>query len=700
MNYKIFFFILGIFFISLVVADIISVNSGGSNQTILNPGGNIEGFFSQANRIPIASNLILFSSSGDNNTNDNLSISYSSYDPDGNPITNITDWRLDGSSIAVLNMPFDKNVAEITSGTIRDYSTYGNNGTLGGGTISYAPTWNSSCQVGGCYEFDGVEDYVNIGDKSSLSFTNNIFTISFWVKRETLSNQVGVLKKSGSGWEYAIAEFSTPGSLVFNSWTSGGTNVYSNTVSYSDLTWVNFIWVANGATSIIYKNGVQASSSSKSIYNMSDTSSSFDIGEGGNSGGLKYMNGSIDEVQIFNRALSAEQIQVMYQVGLAGHQVEKMVSEETDKGDIWRVALTPNDRVVDGVTILSNTLTIEDAAPNDPLDVTLVSLNGRNESDTNLNCSAYISDVDDSTLDVNINWFKDNVSQFNQTFPGENNASTFSTLLDSGNLTLGDVWMCSMRTYDGALYSNWIDSNELEIIDITPPNITIISPNSTHNYTTLDVDFNVTLIENENVSMCFYSLDYDSNVTMNEVNDSYFWYEPVLGPGPHFVEFYCNDTSNNWGYNATNFTILNEAGISILFSDNLSDGVRWNVVSLPADDLDALGNNFNGSTYYYMNVSAMNTLVDIYVKADGNLFTSSLDELGLGNETYAVNTTDPTVSNSTVLTMTTNYTLIAGGLGDSSVIYMKFYLDAPSNQPAGIYTNNLFFKAVREGESP
>jgi len=273
-------------------------------------------------------------------------------------------------------------------------------------------------------------------------------------------------------------------------------------------------------------------------------------------------------------------------------------------------------------------------------------------------------------------------------------------LLLNGNLTLGDVWKCSVSVSDPYNSTQFINSNDLTIIDITNPNVTIISPNSSINYPTLDVDFNVSVSENENISACLYSLDFDSNVTMNRLNDSYFWDSPNLGPGPHDLTYYCNDTSNNWGTNSTNFSIANSAAISILLSDNLTSEIRWNVLYLPVNDLDAVGNNLNSSTWYMINISATNTLVDLYVKADGDLYTESLDVLGLGNETYTFNSTDPTVSGSNKTTMTINYSLIGDALGDNSVIYMKFYLDAPSTQSAGIYSNALQFRAVRNGETP
>ncbi|NCO18087.1 hypothetical protein COT60_02340 [Candidatus Pacearchaeota archaeon CG09_land_8_20_14_0_10_30_9] len=330
----------------------------------------------------------------------------------------------------------------------------------------------------------------------------------------------------------------------------------------------------------------------------------------------------------------------------------------------------------------------------------LTSLNGRNESNTNLNCSFDVVDQDSPTLNVSVKWYKNESYQFLVNHSSISNNTHVNSLLLNGNLTLGDVWKCSVSVSDPYNSTQFINSNDLTIIDITNPNVTIISPNSSINYPTLDVDFNVSVSENENISACLYSLDFDSNVTMNRLNDSYFWDSPNLGPGPHDLTYYCNDTSNNWGTNSTNFTILNSAAISILLSDNLTSEIRWNVLYLPVNDLDAVGNNLNSSTWYMINISATNTLVDLYVKADGDLYTESLDVLGLGNETYTFNSTDPTVSGSNKTTMTINYSLIGDALGDNSVIYMKFYLDAPSTQSAGIYSNALQFRAVRNGETP
>jgi len=70
---------------------------------------------------------------------------------------------LNGASFAVLNMPFDTNRTGQTGSVIRDYSLNKNNGTLNGSMI-----WTASGISGGAYDFDGLNDYINVADSSGL----------------------------------------------------------------------------------------------------------------------------------------------------------------------------------------------------------------------------------------------------------------------------------------------------------------------------------------------------------------------------------------------------------------------------------------------------------------------------------------------------------------------------------------------------
>jgi len=89
--------------------------------------------------------------------------------------------------------------------------------------------------------------------------------------------------------------------------------------------------------------------------------------------------------------------------------------------------------------------------------------------------------------------------------------------------------------------------------DATPPSIIIESPDNT-TYDTSQMWFNVTL--NENGDWCGYSLDGQSNRTMSSDSVTHFYdFNSSLPDGTHHVEFYCNDSYGNMGFNETWFTI-------------------------------------------------------------------------------------------------------------------------------------------------
>jgi len=64
-------------------------------------------------------------------------------------------------------------------------------------------------------------------------------------------------------------------------------------------------------------------------------------------------NGTMDDIMIFNRSLSQEQIQALY-----NNRTDLIVSNETSPGDKWSACITPNDGYEDGTRACSDNLTI------------------------------------------------------------------------------------------------------------------------------------------------------------------------------------------------------------------------------------------------------------------------------------------------------------------------------------------------------
>ncbi|UCF42956.1 MAG: hypothetical protein JSV99_10280 [Planctomycetota bacterium] len=216
------------------------------------------------------------------------------------------------------------------------------------GTI-YGATWTSG-QVGGALDFDGSNDYVEVVDPGdeSLDFGSGNFTISLWFK--TTDTDGEVVDKSGgnkgrqTGYSVYVGTFGTinDGEIGFR--VSDGTNrdLIKTNNTYNDGGWHHLAAVRTGSGSAnldIYVDGVDVSTSSVLNEVASGISNSYDL-----SIGAKYyagytdvwgnfLNGGIDEVGIWDRALSAAEVEQLYEKGLAGHEYIDPVFADAEGGD-------------------------------------------------------------------------------------------------------------------------------------------------------------------------------------------------------------------------------------------------------------------------------------------------------------------------------------------------------------------------------
>ena len=67
-----------------------------------------------------------------------------------------------------------------------------------------------------------------------------------------------------------------------------------------------------------------------------------------------YFEGDIDEVKIFNRSLTSQEISAIYSSGSGNDEI--IVSQETSVDDVWQTCLTPNDGVQNGDEKCSNSV--------------------------------------------------------------------------------------------------------------------------------------------------------------------------------------------------------------------------------------------------------------------------------------------------------------------------------------------------------
>ncbi|TAL47552.1 LamG domain-containing protein, partial [archaeon] len=192
-----------------------------------------------------------------------------------------------------------------------DSSEQGNAGTLGNSTTGTAPTWitNSSCRFGSCLNFNSSQ-FVNVSSSSSLNIANAI-TIDAWIKGSVDSTEHPIVSKTDE-------DTSTGYRLILNSgngigfYTLGVSDVYTSTsTTLASNQWYHVVATYDGSNKKIYING-QLDVSEAGTGSISTNSNSLYIGQRHNPP-ILYFNGSIDDVKIWNRSLSATEVQAEYQ---------------------------------------------------------------------------------------------------------------------------------------------------------------------------------------------------------------------------------------------------------------------------------------------------------------------------------------------------------------------------------------------------
>ena len=182
--------------------------------------------------------------------------------------------------------------------TILDTTTNGHVGTLNGAT------WTASGKYGGALVFNGSSNWVTIPDHPSLDLTNGA-TVMAWVYPAALSGYRTIaMKETPGGAAYYL--YSAPGDLAMGGGGfGGGYHEISGGAVIPLNTWTHIATTYNGTIFRVYRNGIEVATLSYS--GAFDTSGSpFRIG--GNSIWNEWWQGRIDEVRVYNRALTATEI--------------------------------------------------------------------------------------------------------------------------------------------------------------------------------------------------------------------------------------------------------------------------------------------------------------------------------------------------------------------------------------------------------
>jgi len=225
--------------------------------------------------------------------------------------------------------PFDGQVTSWTSNTTRDISGNGNTGSFVALSTTTSPV---AGEIGHALKFNGISSNVSVN--SNLGFTNR-FTFAAWVRFNDLTDWQTLIGQDTSSWSGGNATFylqksgngpncgrlaDTLGIALGIDALSCPVTAYSNT-SVVTGRWYHAVGTYDGATLKFYQDGVLASSTATAI-TMGSQVAPLLIGAGyyANSK-VDFVNGLIDDVRVYNRALTAGEVAQLYHLGTAnaGH---------------------------------------------------------------------------------------------------------------------------------------------------------------------------------------------------------------------------------------------------------------------------------------------------------------------------------------------------------------------------------------------
>ena len=316
-------------------------------------------------------NVRLESSSGD--ADGDLSLSF---DTGGGVLTAVTDWQVDGESIAGHLLPFDR----LASQTSPDYAEKSRDCSAPDESATPGPEGG---RVGRAHVFDGTDD--ELVCPSGVDF-GRPFGFEMWVRPSGTAQQsanagVAAAVDDRQEWSWQLRYGSPDGGhlgVKFHPeqgeplWLSAGQAMEGGR-------WHHLAVTHDGSTVRMYLDGTEVDSAAASRLVAVDQ---LTIGQ---DGWDQYFAGRLDGARVYRRALSADQIRAFYRAGRQGREGRTLVAAELRPGETWRACVTPSAEAGDGETVCSNRVELppsETGPPDDASDVTKLGIRGDGSDET------------------------------------------------------------------------------------------------------------------------------------------------------------------------------------------------------------------------------------------------------------------------------------------------------------------------------
>ncbi len=498
---------------------------------------------------PSIGSIVLNSTDGSNFTTVNLT-AYPITLSDGANV--IYDWKLNDSSIKLFEMPMDGGTLCDNGGTatVCEY-IYGRNASVEG-----APTYSSTAGYGGTgvYTFDGNNDYLDV--HPDLSLTNS-FSITGWVKRSNAGGNVDTIfstREGGGTNQNVFLSFTTSNYFRFGFQNN---NLNSNSQFTSTTEWYFFAatydWDTNDRR--IYIDGGFDKGDTSLLDPDLDVSGDTYIGAFvGGAGATDHYRGEIDDIIVWNRTLTPEQIEALYL-----NRTDLISFNETSNDDVWSVCGIPNNNSENGTAICSNSLTVQADTTNPLIDISSPT-NNTNTSVNTLNINYTVTDniaidscwysndtmlsnttlADCETNITTITWGEGehNVTVWANDTSGNENSSSVTFTIDSTGPTFTTIANQTIASTDDLGY-------QIEATDAF--GVSCFNVNDTTNF---QINCSGYLENNTALSAGVYNLNITVNDTLGNNNSATMWVE-VTAPATTETTTTTTTTSSSGGGGST-----------------------------------------------------------------------------------------------------------------------------------------------------
>ena len=197
-------------------------------------------------------------------------------------------------------------------GNANDDSGNGNNGTVNGATLSTDRFGNSNS----AYDFDG-NSFISVSSTTELCLQNQ-FTISLWARRNN-STFMGLISKGrvngGEGVSYHISGLESGAAVGINNDNGGCSSCNIATTPYLSnnfSSWNHYVGIWDGIRLKLYENGIMVSDVNGVLGDgnaLLNTNFPLLFGRWSLS---NYLNGQLDDIGIWNRALTQQEITQLF----------------------------------------------------------------------------------------------------------------------------------------------------------------------------------------------------------------------------------------------------------------------------------------------------------------------------------------------------------------------------------------------------